>query len=236
MGKIVFLLHAHLPFVRHPEYSRFLEEDWLFEAISETYLPLLRVFRSLDSDGIPSRMAVSLSPTLTAMLADGLLQDRYLQHLDRLIELSESECERNKGDEAFLPLAQMYRDLFLQNRHDFVELYGKNILRGFADLASRGRIELITTAATHSFLPLYQQYPETIQAQIALGLSSHWQHFGQRPRGMWLPECGYYEGLENHLERNGIEYFFSASHAVLYGSQLPRNGVYAPVQTPNGVM
>lgn len=46
-GYLSIVLHAHLPYVRHPEYEEFLEEDWLFEAITETYIPLLRMYENL---------------------------------------------------------------------------------------------------------------------------------------------------------------------------------------------
>ena len=46
------VLHAHLPYVRHPEYPEFLEEDWFFEAITETYIPLIRVMQRLTDDGV----------------------------------------------------------------------------------------------------------------------------------------------------------------------------------------
>ncbi|MCK5015160.1 MAG: DUF1957 domain-containing protein, partial [Candidatus Omnitrophica bacterium] len=93
-GYLCLMLHAHLPFVRHPEEEYFLEENWLFEAITETYIPLINVFDNLISDNIDFRMTMSLTPTLISMLRDPLLQDRYLRHLDKLIELSEKEIER----------------------------------------------------------------------------------------------------------------------------------------------
>ncbi len=80
-GYLCFVLHWHLPFVRHPEHPRFLEEDWLFEAISETYIPLLSVFERLEAEGVPFRLTISVSPTLAEMLRDGFLQYRYLSHL-----------------------------------------------------------------------------------------------------------------------------------------------------------
>ena len=83
-GSIALVLHAHLPFVRHPEYPSFFEESWLFEAITDTYIPLLRVFEGLVADGVKFRVTVSLSPPLLAMLADPFLQERYLAHLGKL--------------------------------------------------------------------------------------------------------------------------------------------------------
>ena len=235
-GYFNFVLHAHLPFVRHPMYEEFLEEMWLFEAISETYLPLLRVFYRLRSEGIPYRITMSFSPTLTAMLSDELLQERYVRHLTKLIELSEKELDRTKSDSRFHPLAQMYHDLFQSNLEDFVELHRKNILKSFRALEKEGFLEIITTAATHSFLPLFQNVPETISAQVNTAVISHGRVFGCEPKGFWLPECGYYPELERHLKANNLKYFYTAAHAVLFSDQKPRYGVYAPITCPNGVV
>jgi len=79
-GKFALLLHAHLPYVRHPEHEDFLEEDWFYEAIAETYLPLLRIFERLADEGAPVRLTMSITPTLGAMMEDPLLQDRAARH------------------------------------------------------------------------------------------------------------------------------------------------------------
>lgn len=232
---ILFMLHAHLPFVRHPEYPSFLEENWLFEAISETYLPLLRVMDRLEGEGVPFKISMSISPTLCSMLTDELLQERYITHLEQLLELAEKELTRTKGDDDFHPLAEMYRELYKSNYEDFTEKYERNILRGFDYYYKRGRIELLTTAATHAFLPLYELYPETVNAQIEVAADLHTELFGKAPKGFWLPECGYYPGLEKLLERHGFRYFFAASHGVLFADKRPAAGVYRPVQCRNGV-
>ena len=87
-GSLALILHAHLPFVRHPEHEDFLEEDWLFEAITETYIPLLGMMQRLVRDGVPFKLTMSLTPTLCAMLQDQLLRERYLRYLDRAIDLA----------------------------------------------------------------------------------------------------------------------------------------------------
>src|SRR5512135_3493684 len=79
-GYLALVLHGHLPFVRHPEHDQFLEEDWLYEAITETYIPLINVFEGLVRDGVDFRLTMSLTPTLISMLIDPLLQQRYLRH------------------------------------------------------------------------------------------------------------------------------------------------------------
>ena len=76
------VLHAHLPYVRHPEYPSFLEEDWFFEALTETYVPIVRVLDGLLDDGVEYRLTMTLSPTLVSMMTDELLIDRYHRHLD----------------------------------------------------------------------------------------------------------------------------------------------------------
>src|ERR1700682_1613448 len=113
-GFVALILHAHLPFVRHPEHERFLEEDWLFEAITETYIPLLRMMQRLVNDGVPFKLTMSLTPTLCAMLNDELLRERYVQHVDLLIDLMEREGERNRDDAKLRELAQFYLELFAE--------------------------------------------------------------------------------------------------------------------------
>jgi len=76
------ILHAHLPFVRHPEHEHFVEEEWLFEAITETYIPLLARDAANSSTICAVQTHMSITPTLCAMLKDQLLCERYVRHLD----------------------------------------------------------------------------------------------------------------------------------------------------------
>src|SRR4030042_4088525 len=115
-GYLCLVLHGHLPFVRHPEYEDFLEEDWLYEAITETYIPLIEVFEGLLNDRVDFRLTMSLTPTLISMLTDPLLQERYLRHINRLIELAHKEVERTRWQHEFQALAIMYLNNFCQAR------------------------------------------------------------------------------------------------------------------------
>ena len=78
-GYLSLVLHAHLPFVRHPEHPKFLEEDWLYEAIGETYIPLARMMERLLHDGVTFRLTMTMSPPLCEMLSDPLLKERWLE-------------------------------------------------------------------------------------------------------------------------------------------------------------
>src|SRR5260370_19257831 len=116
-GHFALILHAHLPFVRHPEHEHFLEEEWLLEAITETYIPLLRMMRRLVDDFVPFKLTMSITPTLCAMLEDRLLCERYVRHLELLIYLAARERKRNRKHPQLCELAEFYVGLFSETRH-----------------------------------------------------------------------------------------------------------------------
>jgi 1,4-alpha-glucan branching enzyme len=232
LGYLALVLHAHLPFVRHPEYDDFLEEDWLYEAITETYVPILEVFDGLERDGVDWRVTMSVTPTLAAMLADPLLQYRYVRQLDNLIALAAKEVERTRWAPEFHPLALMYHHRFTRARDVFVKQYGNNLLNGFRRFFDLGKLELIACGATHGFLPLMTINRNACRAQIEIGAREFERHFGRRPRGIWLPECGYIDGVDELLRDAGIKYFFTDTHGVLFAEPRPKYGVYAPILCP----
>ncbi len=234
-GLLSVVLQAHLPYVRHPEYDKFLEEKWLFEAMSETYLPLLRTFRNLEKKGIDFKLTISFSPTLTEMLVDTFLQNRYLAHLESLLELADKEIVRTRTNPEENKMAVLYRKLYRENYNDFVELYNKDITQGFKYFFNKGNLLLITSAATHAFLPNFSEYPEVVRAQIVTAVDSFRRVFSVRPQGIWLPECGYFPGLEKFLKESGIKFYVSSAHGVMYSDQIPEKGVFAPVTCGNGV-
>ena len=153
-GYLSIVLHAHLPYVRHPEHHRFLEEEWFYEAITETYIPLIKAFGALVRDGVDFRITMSLTPTLLSMMTDPLLQDRYVKHLNRLIDLSGKEIERTQSDPAFRNLAEMYHGLFTEAHEIFCDRYHKNLALAFKEFQNLGKLEIMTCAATHGFMPL----------------------------------------------------------------------------------
>jgi len=234
-GYLSLVLHAHLPYVRHPEYESFLEEDWLFEAITETYVPLLRAFRRLTDDGVDFRLTVSLSPPLVSMLQDPLLQERYLKHLSGLIELTERETERCRGNGVLRGLAEMYRSMLTETRDVFAEQYGLDLVRGFREFRDLGKIELTTCGATHGYLPLMQEHPAAVRAQIRLAVEHYRATLGSDPHGIWLPECGYFPGVDGYLAEQGIRFTFVDTHGVLHAKPRPKYGHFAPIVTPSGV-
>jgi 1,4-alpha-glucan branching enzyme len=234
VGYFSLVLHAHLPFVRHPEYPEFLEEDWLYEAITEVYLPLIFIFQNLHDEGIKPRVTINVSPPLCEMLADELLQDRYTAHIENLIELAKKELHRAESDALeFYDAAKMYVDNLAASLDLWNNRYKRNLVSAFRELQEEGVVEIITCGATHGFLPLIST-PEARRAQVQIAVENYGKHFGRQPRGIWLPECAYEPGVEKLLKDAGIEYFISDTHAILYGDPRPKFGVHAPVLCPNG--
>jgi 1,4-alpha-glucan branching enzyme len=234
-GYFSLILHAHLPFVRHPEYPEFLEEDWLYEAITEVYLPLIFIFQNLHDAGARPRLAMNVSPPLCEMLSDKLLQDRYTAHLENLCELADKEVHRTANeDRRFHEVAKMYQANLRASLALWNDRYKHDLVAAFRELQDEGVLEIITCGATHAFLPLIST-PESRRAQIQVAVANYEKHFGRQPRGIWLPECAYEPGIESLLKEAGIEYFISDTHAILYGDPRPRFGVHAPVICENGV-
>ena len=234
-GYLSLVLHCHLPYVRHPEHEYFLEENWYYEALFETYLPLLAVFERLEKQNIPFQVTLSVSPTLLSMCLDPLLQKRALRYVDGLIALAEKEWKRVKSEPAFQPVVQMYLDKLHDYRQKFVDSYHHNIAEGFKRFQDSGRLELMTCAATHGYLPLLDMGEGAVRAQVATGLQFHEAYFGKKPEGFWLPECGYQPGHDALLKEYGIKYFFLETHGLLQASPRPQYGTFAPIICPSGV-
>ncbi|MFH1837292.1 MAG: 1,4-alpha-glucan branching protein domain-containing protein [Candidatus Omnitrophota bacterium] len=235
-GYLALVLHAHLPFIRHPEHENFLEENWFFEAITDTYIPLIRVFDDLLSSGTDFRITISLSPTLISMLRDDLLVFRYLAHLDKLMELASLEVERTRSDKRLNKLAKMYLERYEATKRVFSDQYNNDLTSAFKKFQDKGKVEVITCCATHGYLPLMDVYKPAIKAQVEIAVKTYEEVFGKKPKGIWLPECGYYPGHDKILAEYGIRYFFVEAHGILFGSPRPKFGVYSPYLTKSGTL
>ncbi len=229
------ILHAHLPYVHHPEYNAIQEENWLFEALTECYLPLLLMLNRLQADQVSYRLTLSLSPPLMILLQDELLKKRYQSYLLNRQKLIEAEIKRTVGQPALQKIVLHYRQRYQQVRQLYLDI-DMDVLSAFRQHQLSGNLCLITTAATHGFLPLLRCNQSAVINQVQIGLETFDHYFGFSPKGFWLPECGYFSGLEQVLKEQGIDYFFVDSHAIEGASEKPENGVYAPLDCGNGVM
>lgn len=234
LGYVALVLHAHLPFVRHPESDYVLEEEWLHEAIIETYVPLLHLFEGLKRDGVDFKMTMSMTPPLVSMLRDELLQDRFDHHLGMLLELVKKEVVRNEHTPHLKYLAEYYVQEFSAVKATW-ERCDRDLVGAFKQFLDSGNLEIITCGATHGYLPLMQMYPQAVWAQIQVACESYEENFGRAPKGIWLPECAYFEGLERLVADAGLRYFLTDGHGILYAKPRPRYGSYAPIFTEAGV-
>jgi 1,4-alpha-glucan branching enzyme len=234
-GYLAIVFHAHLPFVRHPEHQDSLEENWFYEAITEVYIPLLLVLEGLVEDAVDFRLTFSLTPTLVSMLLDPFLQSRYLRRIDRLIALAEKEITRTAQQPEINRLAHLYHRRFLSFRDAFLHRYGRNLVDAFRSFQELGKIEILASAATHAYLPLLSLNASAVQAQIRTGIKYHEQIFGRKPKGFWLPECGYFHGVAQMLSEQGIRFTILETHGVTRAEPRPKCGVYAPIYCPSGL-
>src|SRR5262245_18760812 len=126
----------------------------------------------------------------------------------------------------------MYRRLFAEARHTFVELCGTRLISAFKEFAADGSLELMTCAGMHGYLPLLRSEPATVRAQVFTAVQEHERIFGSKPAGMCVPECAFFPGLDRILADAGIRYFFTDSHAIEHAEPLPLFGVGAPIFCP----
>ena len=242
LGSFTFVLHSHLPYVlSHGKWPHGTE--WACEAAAETYIPLLNVFHRLLEENIEPRVTIGLTPVLCEMLSDSDFLEEFAAYLQTKIEAARDNARE------FAALEQThFRDnaLFWENWYsaiarDFDDTYKRDIVGAFRDLQDGGHLEIITSAATHGYLPLLGT-DESVQAQIRVGVQTYKKHFGRAPRGIWLPECAYrprYEwsapvgenptpklrkGIEEFLAENGIKYFIADAHLLAGGTPI---GAYA---------
>ena len=237
-GYVTFTLHSHLPYViNHGTWPHGTE--WLYEAAAETYLPLLRIFAELEQQKLALKANVNLSPILLEQLAHPVFKAEFPKYLLRKIEAARNDIREFslKGESHLARVAEFWEKFYDRGLRQFEKL-GGDIIKGFRYFYETGAIEIITCGATHGYFPLLGT-DESIRAQVRTGVETHRRFFGRKPRGIWLPECGYRpagcwqfpvsingfgetyasrpflrEGVERILAENGIEFFFVDTHLV----------------------
>ena len=228
IGRLAIVLHAHLPYVRKNEKNS-LEEDWLFQAILECYIPLLQVLESSQKENpINTKITISLSPTLLSLLQNQETQETFPSWIKTRIDFLSELPQKEKDASEFL-----MRNL--NDKYLYWEKCSGNLIQRFINLYSSGNLDILTCAATHGYLPILRENPETVKGQIKTAIRCHENILGVRPLGIWLPECAYYENLDQILFDSGIRYAVLDGHGVLNATPRPRYGLYAPICSKQGV-
>lgn len=237
-GYLVLVLHAHLPYViGHGRWPHGVE--WLYEATCETYIPLLNLLTRLSKKGQKARLTVGLTPILCEMLASDVFKAELKDYIQKRMEAARQDRLRfsEAGEEERAGLSARWVLFYEAALHDFAVNYGENLLEAFKGFQSEGQIEIITSSATHAYLPMVGS-DGCISAQVRQGIESYHSFFGRKPKGIWLPECGYRpasslpspasnnghveyrKGIEEVLAENGIEYFFLDTHILAAGTSI----------------
>ena len=216
------VLHSHLPYARGA--GRWPHgEEWVHEAILGTYLPLLGLLHDLRDDDVPYQITIGLTPTLIEQLADRDIDARFIEYCDDQIHRADTDVARFVGDGNTErgAIARFYAQLYRAHRDAYVRRFGRDLVGAFASLARTGHVEILTSGATHGYLPLLDQ--ASVHAQLAVGARTTRRLLGVEPRGIWLPECAYAPGLEDILESHGLTHFFTDA-ALLGGKRLVTEG------------
>ncbi|MDP2982086.1 MAG: DUF1957 domain-containing protein [Candidatus Latescibacter sp.] len=240
-GKLVLVLHSHLPYViAHGKWPHGM--DWINEATAETYIPFLKVMDRLISEGISPKITIGLTPVLSEMLADEAFKYEFQDYLTTKIEAAQADAREftRIGDSSRYELAVLWEGYYSDVRTYFNDALKRDIVGAYRKKQDDGHIEIITCAATHGYLPLLGE-DTAVQAQIKLGVATYRKHYGRQPLGIWLPECAYRpaynwtppvegfggprlrKGVEEFLSENGIQYFIVDSHLLKGGRSI---GVY----------
>lgn len=225
-GSFTFVLHSHIPYVRKA--GRWPHgEEMLHEVMAETYIPLLNALYELVAEGIEPRLTLGLTPILLEQLGDAEVQEHFDLYLEERLALIESDIVRyeKSHDEHLAFLARWYRDRYGTILTSFRDNYGRDLPRAFKSLRDRGNLDILTSAATHGYLPLFER-DSTVYAQLKTGIESSRSFLGHAPGGVWLPECAYrpayrtdhYKpGIEEFLAELNLGYFFTETSVVTGG-------------------
>ena len=228
VGAFTFMLHSHLPYARQAGMWPHGEE-WIHEAIAETYVPLLNALHDLRDDGVPFHLTIGITPVLAEQLADPLIVEHFIGYATERAAKAAQDVDRfeQTDDATMRDLARFYHHWYARVLTSFQDRFGRNLLGAFGALQDAGLIEVATSAATHGYLPLLSR-DSSIHAQLHTGVEAYRRHFGRDPQAVWLPECAYRPavleeengvtlrrpGLESFLAEEGLLVFFSETHTV----------------------
>jgi 1,4-alpha-glucan branching enzyme len=219
-GAFTLVLHAHIPYVRAA--GRWPHgEEWVLEAATDTYIPLLRAFHDLAAASIPVALTFEITPVLAEQLADDDVRahlDDYIADLHARAQADVSRFSRD-GDSTREAVARFYVEHYAGVQAAYRDRFGRDLIGAMRALQDGGGFELATSGATHGYLPLFER-DSSIFAQIAQGMRTHERLFGRRAESFWLPECAYRPqmdgrpGLERFLADEGVRVFFADTHML----------------------
>jgi 1,4-alpha-glucan branching enzyme len=193
VGSFVLVLHGHLPWVVDQGWWPH-GEIWLHEAVAETWLPLLGVLETCAAEGIRVPLTLGVMPVLLEQLAHPGFRERHDAYLAERAARADADAAEfaARPDPHLARLAARWAAHYRALAQRWEDL-GRDVAGALAEHARAGRIELLTSNATHGYMPLLL-HDASARAQVRCGVQTSARHLGLRPRGAWLPECAYRPG------------------------------------------
>lgn len=236
--KLILVITAKQPYILNINKSEDFtaQNDILFTAITETYLPLLEMLGRLENENIPCKIGLSLSPLICDLLDNMTIRKQYTTYLQKRIDLGKKELERAKDNPNQKETAQSILNSLEHKKKLFNETYEGKLIRAFRHFAENEMIEFIPTAATGAYLPHYADLTEAVNAQIEIGRHANRVSFGDSGEGFYLPYMGWSPSFDRILRSYGINYTILDAKALLFADSQPEKGIFAPVRTQNSLV
>lgn len=236
--KLLLILNTNQEYIKHTGEEAALyagEQSYLFESISNVYIPLVLMLEKFEAEKLPVKIALVLTPVLCTLLEDSEIQAQYIEWLDKKVEFGKKELERVKSYEKLLEAVKSCLEKAEGDKANFERL-GRRLVKKIAEFRKKGFVEILATCATDIFLPFYNDMNEVMAAQVEAGIFAYRSFFGEVPDGFWLPELGYYDGVEKVLRAYGMNYTVLDAHSFLFSEIEPKKGIFSPARFTNALV
>lgn len=214
----LFLFHFHLPYVYHID-GKYVEENWYYQNLAESYIPFLMMMEELTSSGFSPHISVSISPVLYYMMENEIMVERFKKYIERILSLIDEEKAIN-SDESVQNILKLYEEKYIKTI-EYFNRYSGDIITPFKLLKNQGVIEIITSPLTYPILPLIT-LKESVNTQISGALKDFEDKFLTKSHGFFISECAWSPIIESFLKKNSVDYIFlderscEVDHSYMY--------------------
>jgi len=219
-GTFCLVLHSHLPWLPHHG-SWPVGEEWLYQAWTHSYLPVVDLLRRFADEGRTDVLTLGVTPVLAAQLDDPYALLACHEWLGTWRLRAEHAAQLWRGRD---PLLQSLAADEHRAATRALEQFESHWRHGFSPvlrpLVDDGVVELLGGPLAHPFQPLLD--PRVRAFALREGLNDTALRIGQRPAGIWAPECGYAPGMEQDYAAAGVQRFLvdgPALHGDTHGAR-----------------
>lgn len=231
MKKIVFVLEENTLFVSQTLGKGTIAENRFFDMITYRLIPFLKMCDNLIKDSVSFKLAMSISPIYCQMLKNKTLIARYKTFLEKKIHFAQKEEIRLEKDEKLDAVLKQNVKFIKQTLKYFASI-NEDIIARLAHLQKENYLEILATAVSSAFLPVYKRVPEVVHAQLQMGRLLYSDYFDtEKLKGFYPQFLGFFKGLDNILKNYGYEYSLVSGTSFLLSKKIPKTGIFAPAIT-----